>query len=709
MFKNKTNSKVRCSSSAKGGTTETPPPPAGSAGAQDSPDRKTCCMSVHDIIRLACSARAAVFLWIRYQFFYQRPSTEQSSRLSSALTIDGSSRTRRRSPVPCVAVDGWSATPQRFEIVHVCMASALACADDESRRCLVCISMARLPSLARVVEVRAATSLPSSSRFLVNLTVYLSLIYNMANTLERVLTVHQTSMGATRLPLELQQQVFSYLDTKSFYTARNVCKWWRFASVDAVTLARQLKKLPILPPADAASASPHELQRLFDEAAYTLMLGVQVRRQPDERGTFSSAQRSGCLGGPRVTAVSNGNCTVTINDRMIAEFDTSGSKARLLAQRPLNDLKETVGSGPWLKVSPTSHHELALSSDGSLLAIAQERTIQIYDLSAEPDSFTVNEYISSAAGHYICGLDFEQDDRVLRVRLSGKGAVLYLGTPPAVDRTGSERLTIDHWKSKAGLKHVFLDSTLLKAITQTAGVADTTARIAGLHLLRPFHDGYLFAAQKHGGNESSHYILGHVRCSTSATALTAEPQSLTILTRLEGFLSAWDYTLNGMNESGMGLWENMPSAHEHHPSFAMSPDGTMLVLAERDKKRIRPVPLSQLFVYRLPSERRLTRTIEEAQQRRSGKWATLSGFLDKLEQRKNPHTANNDSTMSDGQTGVVKKHNVGRIPLCLSTIQGAVTELKLEDVVTEQGGQAVVLSAATGESTERWTLSEMAV
>ncbi|KAK4547376.1 hypothetical protein LTR36_001032 [Oleoguttula mirabilis] len=529
----------------------------------------------------------------------------------------------------------------------------------------------------------------------------------MENTLERVSTVHQVSMGATALPLELQQQVFSYLDTKSFYAARSVCKWWRYASVDAVTLARQLKKLPILPPADATTGSPRELQRLFNEAAHTLMLGMQVRRQPDACGAMSRPQQLGFLAGPRVTATSNGNRTVTLNDRTIAVFDTSGSKTKILAQRPLNDLKETVGSGPWLKVSPTSYHELALSSDGSLLAIAQERTIQIYDLSAEPDSFTVNEYVSSAAGHYICGMDFEQDDHVLRVRLSGKGSVLYLGTPPTATRASSEKATIDHWKSKAGLKHLFLDSTLLAPTTQTPGAADSAARVSGLQLLRPLHNGYLVAAQKHGGNESSHYILAHVRCSTSITtlALTAEPASMTVLARLESFLSAWDYTLNGLNESGVGLWENMPSAHEHHPSFAMSPDGTTLVLAERDKKRIRPVSLTQLFVYRLPSERRLVSTIEEQKRRKCGGWTSLAGFLRKLEHADSSSETEAEDVMKNG----VAKHTVARIPLCLSTIQGVVTELKLENVETTDGGKAVALSAATAEATKMWTLVEMSV
>ncbi|KAI6798303.1 hypothetical protein KC361_g3498 [Hortaea werneckii] len=578
------------------------------------------------------------------------------------------------------------------------------------------------------------------------------------NCLERVLTVHQSSMGSTRLPLELQQHVFSYLDPKSFWAARNVCKWWRFASVDAVTLARQLRKLPILPPADAGQLTPREMHDLFAEASYTLMLGMQVKRGADEEGTMSAPQRQGFFAGPRVTATSTGTRTVTINDRMIALFDTAGDTPRLLTQRPLNDLKETVGNGPWLKVTPSSYHELALSSDGNLLAIAQERTIQIYNLSAEPDSFTVNEYIPSAAGHYICGLDFEQNDHVLRVRLSGKGAVLYLGTPPLhPDSVSEQRQKADiwHWKSKAGLRHVFLDSTLLILQSQQsngAGSTDPDARLSGIQLLRPFEQGYLLGAQKHGRKESSHYVLAHVQCSSAtpssssstpfsspathsrepspsphqAAPLTVQPTTLTLLARLESFLSAWDYTLNGTSDdagstagtaagsAGMGRWENMPSCHEHHPSYALSPDMRLLVLAERDKKRIRPVQLSQLFVYRLPGEARLG-------ERLRGVWKDDEKTRQQQEQEDEEMDAGDE--VSSGEREVQgKKHTVARIPLCLSTIQGAVNELRL--VEEEEGGasschereeegksggpgKSLVLTALAWDAAKKWTFSQM--
>ncbi|KAK3114539.1 hypothetical protein LTR53_007031 [Teratosphaeriaceae sp. CCFEE 6253] len=531
----------------------------------------------------------------------------------------------------------------------------------------------------------------------------------MDNPLERVLTVHQTAMAATRLPLELQQQVYSYLDTRSFYAARNVCKWWRFASLDAITLTRQLRKLPLLPLADARKSTPRELQSLWSEAAHTLMLGTRVQRQPDAPGSMSAVQQIGFQRGPRVTSTTNGARTVTINDRTIGLFDTSDGQSKVLAQRPLNDLKETIGSGPWLKMSPTSYHELALSSNGRLLAVAQERTIQIYDLLAGPDSFTANEYISSAAGHYICGLDFEQNDHVVRVRLSGKGAVLYLGTPPA-DHKSREPAGMVHWTSSAGLQHVFLDSTLLSLDPQNT-TQDPVARLSGLQLLRPWQNGFLIAAQRHGGNESSHYVLAHVKCSIPSDrmpVLTVEPESVTVLNRLESFLSAWDYTLNGQNEAGMGLWENMPSAHEHHPSYALSPDGGMLVIAERDKKAIRPVPLTQLFLYRLPNDRRMMKTLSEAEQARNGRWATLSSFLDKLDTRAAHSHHDRKVAMADAPgAGKEQKHKVARLPLCLSTVRGVVSALTFDETVDETGARAFTFTASTIEALKSWKVSEV--
>lgn len=528
----------------------------------------------------------------------------------------------------------------------------------------------------------------------------------MASSLERVSTVHQTSMGATRLPLELQQQVYSYLDVRSYAAARDVCKWWHFASLDTMTMVRQLQKLPILPPPSTRTV-PDELQRLWNEAAYTSMLHMRAILEQDAQATLSRTWHMG-ITPPRVKACTSGSKTTTLNDRTIALFDTLGAHPRVLAQRPLNDLKETVGNGPWLKVTPAVHHELALSSDGSLLAVAQDRTIQIYDLLAPPDSFSVNEYITSAAGHYICGIDFEQDDHMLRVRLSGKGSVLYLGSPPTATSHNAPA-TIGHWKSKGGLKHTFLDTTLL-TLRSHDGSGEHNARVSGLQLLRKFQDGFLFASQKHGGNESSHYILGYVKCSMysqNAAVLTAEPGSLVVLARLESFLSAWDYTFHRSSvESGVGSWESMPSAHEHHPRFTLSPDGSALILAERDKKSIRAKAWTQLFIYRLPSEVNMVHTLQLARSEGQVGRTTPASILSGLEVEQRQLSMSEANKMTTRSAGTVEAHKVGRLPVCLATIHGEVVRLRFESTTGRRDGKGpFTLIASTDETQTKLSIS----
>lgn len=520
----------------------------------------------------------------------------------------------------------------------------------------------------------------------------------MSYSLERVNSVRQTSVASTGLPLELQQQVFSYLDTANFYSARKVCKWWNFASTAPLPLARQLRRLPILPPVQAATSSVSELQKLYDDATHTLMVDVHTERAYDAPGRLSKASQLGFEISPRLVVTPNGNLTARLDGRVIELFDTAGSTPVLKYRRTLNDLKETVGNGPWLKCQPNSSSELALSSDGNMLAISQERTIQIYDLSADEDSFTVNEYISSASGHYICGLNFEQNDYVLRVRLSGKGTVLYLGTPPSAEKQ-EQRATVEHWKSKAGLKHTFLDSALL-AIAPAQEEVDQPARICGVQLLQPFEDGWLFAGQKQGGGESSLYIFGHVRTSVphNTNALKVEPASVTVLARLESFLSAWSHMLEANSDDGMGLWENMPSAHEHHPTFAMPSNGNFLAVAERDKKRIRPAPLTQLFVYRLPTKQQLLNTLSQGQAETKSQLPRVDSFLNNLENQASEASPQPRSAELES----APKHNVARIPLCLTTLQGEVMDLKVRPVDDHKCS----ISASTAETTMAWTLED---
>lgn len=150
--------------------------------------------------------------------------------------------------------------------------------------------------------------------------------------LHRVHSVKQTSMAATSLPLELQQQIFTFLDPKSFNAARSVCRYWHFASQDSVILERQLRKLPILPQPDARQSSAGELLKLFDDAAHTLMLGMQVKQEKAMQGTMDVPCRQWYHSGPHVCATTNGSRTVTINDRQIALYDTTVTPFKLISK-----------------------------------------------------------------------------------------------------------------------------------------------------------------------------------------------------------------------------------------------------------------------------------------------------------------------------------------------------------------------------------------
>ena len=72
----------------------------------------------------------------------------------------------------------------------------------------------------------------------------------------------------------------------------------------------------------------------------------------------------------------------------------------------------------------------------------------------------------------------------------------------------------------------------------------------------------------------------------------------------------------------------MPSAHEHHLEFAMSPDRNLLVAAERHEKRIRSSSLVHLFLYCLPKDTKKAVILDEAGAGRRNRRATLTKFLE---------------------------------------------------------------------------------
>ena len=495
-------------------------------------------------------------------------------------------------------------------------------------------------------------------------------------------------MAAGCLPLELQQDIFSLLDSRSFHAARCVCKWWRYASLNYTTLSIQLQKLPIRPAIDTIAASPQKLHTLINQAAHRLMFGLHVTREQEVFGSLQSAWKLPVR--PKMAASSDGTKMVTVYDRAVTLFDVSGSQPIPLLQRQLNGLRANISHKqdcPWVRVTALSHHELALSSDGRLLVVALDQTIQIYDLSEDGEIEPVNGYLKQARGDCISAIEFEQKDYMLRVCLSAHGAVLYLGSP---DSGGTATADISHWRSELGLNHTFLNSVLL---TVNSGGPSTT-QFSGIQLLRQFKNGYLFGAQKHRGGASSRYVLGHIRCSTNPRFLapTAEHASITELASLESFLSSCDYALNELADTGMGGWDNMPCAHEHHPRFALS--GDLLVVAERDKKSVRPMPhWTQLFLYRVPSEHRMSRMLE--------KFAPLKAEEPGL-------FTSQQQIWSADEVEVVgePEQRVARIPLCLGSFPGALKLVELAKTTYDKQ-PAHNLKITTEETTKVWNLRDM--
>ena len=319
-----------------------------------------------------------------------------------------------------------------------------------------------------------------------------------------------------------------------------------------------------------------------------LLLGMRVATQLALTRPLSELIQE-----PKIAASEDRRRAVTLENRRITLYDTTSSEARAISQRSINDLKTAVGGGPWFKCAPTSVHELALSSSGNLLAIALDRTIQIYDLTAGEDAWPVSSYISSAAGHYIAGLQFQHNDSLLRVQLSNKGAVLYLGTPQ------DSVQGLQHWLGKGGLKHAFLDSS--KAVLRPLSHTGVSGSLAGLQLLRPFENGWLVAAQKRCATSRSHdYCIGHVAISELDQHVATAQKLISILVTLS---CSVDFT--PMPETVHDIWQGLPSGFLHHLQFSMSQDNSLLAVSEDASVPAHTGISSRVFVYRLPDIRRM--------------------------------------------------------------------------------------------------------
>jgi len=453
---------------------------------------------------------------------------------------------------------------------------------------------------------------------------------------------------AHTLPLELQQHIFSYLDPRAFYASRSVCSWWNAASRDRTTLARQVRKLPVDPAVCAKTTPEAQLQQLYQEAAHTSMLGLRIQTSEKDQKTLS--QR---LNAPKIAVSADGTRSATLNARTITLHDLTHPNTPVLTSRPINDLRTAAGGGPWFKCAPTSVYELALSHNGRLLAIALERTIQVYDLSdTSEDAWPVAAYIPSASGHYIAGLSFSHNDSLLRVELSNKGTVVYLGTP------AEGEVGLEHWGSKKGLRHAFADSS---KITLSA----PGERLVGLQVLKEMDNGYLFVAQRHApAGPPNSYVLGFLKVSTVHNHLSAVETRATVLVDL-AISHPGKQELANTDDT----WRVFPSGKEQHPRFASS------------KVTNEAVGSSNVFLYRVPGWKILKRLSEEKSQEQQA--ISDNASVGDAEERKEE-----------------AKHTVHRLPLHVGEIKGRVLGFDLRDT----GAKECEVTITTELAEKQWTL-----
>ncbi|KAF2238193.1 hypothetical protein EV356DRAFT_507272 [Viridothelium virens] len=257
-------------------------------------------------------------------------------------------------------------------------------------------------------------------------------------------------MAAASLPTELLQLTYDLLDPRDFYSARRVCRWWHQASNDVLILRKQLDNLPIIQPNDSNFRRDLEwCLTMFDKAAYVHMMGMRLERYTDLDIAYSKK-----INKSKYAVSSNGSRVAALDSGLLTIYDATTEKCEIICEQATNSNKWMSGPGPWFKSAPNASFELALSADNSLVAVALERTIQIYQLSTSTVG-PLCKWLSNACGDYVVAVEFAHNDRLLRLQLS-KGHVIYLGRPSAPSHPD----TFSYWQS--AIHQVYLDSAHLQ-------------------------------------------------------------------------------------------------------------------------------------------------------------------------------------------------------------------------------------------------------
>ncbi|KAG8625714.1 hypothetical protein KVT40_006115 [Elsinoe batatas] len=388
------------------------------------------------------------------------------------------------------------------------------------------------------------------------------------------------------LPCELDLLILSAADPFTYRSLSQSCTRWSCLARDPTVLQPHLAKLPLCPVNIRGPGSkrlgedPASLVDTWHEASAALMLDARLRSHSDMIANTPCGRETKIAYSPDLER------HVTLHARMLTLYQsrqgTEGQGA-VLGQAVLNDVRSKCPHGPILRNAPSCVFEIALARHSNLVAVALDRIVQVYDLD-QPDTIPAASYLSSAAGHFITGISFEQDDNMLRVILSNKGVVVYVGSTTRGQDDPLGR-SIDYWKSPAGLGITYLNSTKLILPGRSP------CRLSSLYMLGTTSMENILIAQLHSAAGPEGYVIFRSplpRCN--------EPDRVQNVHVVCHLLAS-----HQCQDRSHTFWSIRPQAKEHsRPRYALSPDGQYLAIVEEGNSHLTPAKAeNRLFLWRL--------------------------------------------------------------------------------------------------------------
>ncbi|KAL1982029.1 hypothetical protein VTN96DRAFT_1799 [Rasamsonia emersonii] len=419
-------------------------------------------------------------------------------------------------------------------------------------------------------------------------------------------------MAAT-LPPELIQSILLSTDPDTFYTARQTCRSWRSAASSAYMLREALKRTPTALPGPSLNIiSDKEWNDLFMHVAHLNLIGKRdrvakkmLRRKRPSNWSYSTV--SGVSSdGTRLVSLSGPRASIyNVSKTRDMELDCSQCLYSLwtLTNRAMVD---NTTRGMTMGQHGANKYRIAVSTHGALVAIALCRTIQIYDLSSmdtSPVEHTLEE------NEPLTSVEFVENDSLLRVctvknpnNPNSETRVRYLGQPlpswgslsPARLETGTGT-NLEYWKENIHI--VYLDSAALDRSFRD----DNKTHFQEMRLLPRSSSnvpGRFFAAAIQNTDEDR-YCIGFVPDS-DRTQVRIWRQ---LPSRRDRQSDRWSHHFRGCSTSSSDddgneevvvveqnrqmareRWAaiNMPALTSKHYHLAVSNDGRLLVVYERD-------------------------------------------------------------------------------------------------------------------------------